>query len=117
MIGKIITSENIPTQLTKRMVKKGISVTNTYKVVCAAFNHHGELLGIVSNTFRNDNVKPARFAGYHAEMRAIHRWGLAIKSMIIMRIGRSGDILPIDCCPKCESVLNKLEIKVFKVRV
>jgi len=117
VIGKFVAADTISPQLTTRMIKKGISVINTYKVVCAAFNHHGDLLGIVSNTFRNDNVKPARFAGYHAEMRALHRWGTAIKSLVLMRTGRSGDILPIDCCPKCEAVLNKLEIKVFKIRV
>ncbi len=116
MFGKKIDSSKIPPVLLDRMIKKGLgNVFNTYRVVCAAYNKRGELLGITTNSFRRDPIPLAKYSNCHCEMKALHRWGGSIKSMVIMRIGHGGDIRPIECCPKCEAVLKKCGIKVFTI--
>lgn len=117
MFGKSIDVSDIPASTVDRMRKKGMSCDmHTYRVVCAAYNKRNELLGITTNTFRRDNVPRKRFAGYHCEMKALHRWGSSLKTIVLMRLGHSGDILPIDCCPKCEAVLKKCGIRVLKIK-
>ena len=106
----------ISPSILEKMTRKGMSNRlSTYKVVCAAFNHHGEMLGVTVNGYRRENLSPGRYTGYHCEMKALHRWGNSIAEMVIMRLGNSGDILPIDCCPKCRAVLDKCGIKVLKI--
>ena len=80
-----------------------------------AFNKKGEVLGVVSNGFRNENVKPGRYCGNHVEKRLIARYGNLISKIILMRIGRAGAILPIEPCPKCRKLLDKYGIKVATV--
>ena len=113
---KEITPNDIPPSLLERMRKKGLNVSNNYKVVVAAFTKRGNCLGIVSNSYRKDNITPARFSGYHSEMKALHKWGPAVDTLVLMRVGRSGEIRPIDCCPKCAAVLKKCGVKVLKLQ-
>jgi hypothetical protein len=35
---------------------------------------------------------------------------------VLLRIGRGGDILPIDPCEKCQKLLDKYGIKVVTVK-
>jgi len=117
MFGKPTKPYKIYPWLLERMVKKGMSnKRSTYRVVCAAFNHHNELLGITVNGYRRENLTPGKYTGYHCEMKALHRWGNSVAKIVLMRLGNTGDVLPIDCCPKCEAVLRKCGIRVEKVR-
>ena len=80
-----------------------------------AFDKKGDILGVVSNGFRINNVKPAKYSGDHVEKKLIGRYGNLISKILLMRIGRAGAILPIDPCPKCQKILDKYGIKVITV--
>lgn len=106
---------SIDSQLQKRMHRKAHSSPSQYHLACAAFNKKGELLGVTTNSFRKSNIMIRKYSGYHCEMKAVHRWGMKIKSILLLRIGNGGDILPIQACPKCRKVLDKLNIKVVEI--
>ena len=38
--------------------------------------------------------------------------GRKLKKIVIIRIGKSGKLLPIDPCKVCQKVANKLKIKI-----
>jgi hypothetical protein len=46
----------------------------------------------------------------------MERYGTNIKTIIIMRIGNAGDILPIDPCPKCAKLAAKYGITIIPVK-
>lgn len=53
-----------------------------------------------------------RGKGIHAERELIKKYGKAIKKIVIIRSGRSQGILPIEPCPICQKVIDKLNIKI-----
>ena len=53
--------------------------------------------------------------GDHCEARLIRRYRGNIKTIIIMRIGNAGDILPIDPCPACKSLAEKYGITILTI--
>lgn len=112
---KKIASEDIPSPLFERMMAKCHASPSQYHLSVAAFDKKGDLLGVVSNSFRRDRLPALRFSGAHAEMRAVHRWGPKIKTMILMRVGNGGAVRPIECCEKCAAVMKKMGIKVISV--
>ena len=81
-----------------------------------AFNKKGEILGIVSNGLRADNVKPGKYCGDHVEKKLIARYGTLVSRIVLMRIGRGGAILPIEPCEKCRKLLEKYGISVSTVK-
>jgi hypothetical protein len=111
-----ISASAIDPHLFSRMSKKAAAGPSQYHLSVAAFDKKGDLLGVVSNSFRRDRIAPVKYSGAHAEMRAIHRWGPKIKTLLLMRIGNKGDVLPIDCCPKCAAVLAKMGIKAIALQ-
>ena len=102
--------------LKKVVFKKSTHSPSHMRMAGVAFNKKGEVLGIVSNGFRINNVKPARGSGEHVETKLIRRYGNLISRIIIMGIGRGGAILPIDPCNKCQKLLSKYGIKVSTVK-
>ena len=70
------------------------------------------------NSFRKGlysiDPKTGSYKGIHAEQAAIKKFGKSIKTIVIIWTGASGDILPIDCCPTCRALCNKLGIKVLE---
>ena len=101
--------------LQKTVFKKATHSPSHIRMAGVAFNKKGEVLGVVSNGFRQDNVRPARYSGEHVEKRLIARYGSLISKIVLMRIGRAGAILPIEPCPKCRKLLDKYGIKVATV--
>lgn len=96
--------------------KKATHSPSHIRMAGVAFSRKGEVLGIVSNGFRANNIVPARYSGEHVERKLIARYGNLISKIVLMRIGRGGAILPIDPCPKCQKLLDKYGIKVSTVR-
>lgn len=95
--------------------KKATHSPSHLRMAGVAFNKKGEILGIMSNGFRQENIKPGRFCGDHVEKKLIARYGSLISKIILMRIGRAGAILPIDPCPKCQKLLDKYGIKAMTI--
>lgn len=98
----------------------------SYKVSAVAFDKHGDILGhMTSSISRKVSYEEYRKqckngigrsgTGEHAERRLMQRYGSLIKTILICRVGRKGDILPIDPCKKCLEVADKLGIRIISV--
>lgn len=99
-----------------RMKKKAAASPSQYRISCVALNSSGDVLGFTTNKFRKDNIEPFYGSGLHAEQYCLARYGsLDVKTLIIMRIGNAGDILPIDPCPQCQKMAAKMGVKIFSV--
>lgn len=92
----------------------------TYKISAIAFDKYGDVLGHVTNSHSRFDILQQDPIGrpgtaIHAERRLCARYGSNIKTIVICRIGRSGNILPIDPCPTCRRVAKKLGAKIVSV--
>lgn len=94
-----------------RLYKKAAKTTCRFKISAAALNYKDEVLGIVNNSHRF--VKYG--GGLHAERKLMDRYGKNIKTIIIMRIGNSGNLLPIEPCQTCKDIADKLNIKIISI--
>lgn len=82
-----------------------------FKISAIALDHNGKVLAYAINQPRFD----WKGGGYHAEMLALRKGGPRTKTIILCRVGGNGKILPIQPCPACRKVLNRLKIKVCSV--
>lgn len=114
---KYIKPNDVNAPLLTQMMKKAASNSSQYHLAAAAFDKKGTLLSISTNSFRRDSIGIHKHSGYHAEMKLIHRHGPKMKSILLLRIGNAGDILPIDPCPKCAAVLQKMGIRIIPIRL
>ena len=101
--------------LLKKAIKKAVKSPKilTYRVVALGFDKKGDFIGLKTNKIgklKAINMGPGK--GIHAERELIKRYGKRIKKIIIIRSGRTGTLLPIDPCPVCKKIINKLGIKV-----
>lgn len=115
-MSKYIKPDDVNAPLLLQMKKKAASNSSQYHLAAAAFDKKGTLLSISTNSFRRDDIGIRKYSGYHAEMKLLHRHGLQMKSILLLRIGNNGDVLPIDPCPKCAAVLKKMGIKITPIR-
>lgn len=101
----------------KRLLKEAASRSpGRFRIGGIAFNKKGEILGIAHNSFHKNNLTGDRKGtGDHCEARLIRRYRDNIKTIVIMRIGNAGDILPIDPCPACQALCDKYGITVLTI--
>jgi hypothetical protein len=98
-----------------RLTKKATQTKTCYRISAMAFNKKGEFLGAATNSFQTDGRRPGKGCGIHAERRLISRYKYNIRTIIICRIGWSGDILAIDACKTCQKIADKMGIKIISV--
>lgn len=101
--------------LIEKLKNKADQALTSYRVSAIAFSKKGEILGSATNSFRIDGRPDGKGSGVHAERRLMSRYGNHIKTIVICRIGRSGDILPIEPCNVCQKVADKMGIKIISV--
>lgn len=100
----------------RRLHKKCLQSPSQYRIACVALNKKGEVIGYTTNKFRKDNIKPLIGSGLHAEAISLAKYyPLGLKTLIIMRIGLSGAILPIDPCEDCQKMARKLGVTIRSV--
>ena len=58
---------------------------------------------------------PMKGKGLHAEMALMKKYGARIKTIIICRVGNSGNLLPIDPCSACAELAGKLGITIVSI--
>lgn len=91
----------------------------TYKVSAIAFDKKGNILGHTTNKHSKWDVldygEGRAGTAIHAERSLIERYSNHIKTILICRVGRSGEILPIDPCPACRKAAAKYGIKIISV--
>jgi len=105
--------------LAKTLIQTAVHSPCNYRIGAIAFDKKGDVLGNACNTFRMGSKfigeQNRKGTGFHAEARLIKRYKTNIKTILIMRIGNSGNILPINPCPACAKLAEKLGIKIVTV--
>jgi cytidine deaminase len=95
----------------KHAINKAMQSPSKYKISAIGLDHRGKVLGSTFNSLRFNRYG----GGLHAEMRLIQRYRNNVKTIILCRVGRSGNILPIQPCERCAKVLTKKNITVITV--
>ena len=94
-----------------RLIKKAEQSNCKFRVAAMALDKKGNLIGLSRNTRRF----PRRGGGIHAEMALMAQYGKNIHTIIICRIGRGGDLRPLEACAKCQAKANELGITIRTV--
>ena len=106
----------IDPSLFMRMKKKASASPSQYRISCVALDKKGDVIGYTTNGFRKDNIRLIYGSGLHSEAICLAKYyPLGAKTLIIMRIGNAGDVLPIDPCEQCQKMANKLGVKILSV--
>lgn len=91
----------------------------TYKVSAVAFDKKGNILGHATNKHSKWDVldygEGRAGTAMHAERILIKRYSQNIKTILICRVGRSGELRPIDPCPACKKAAEKYGIKIMSI--
>ena len=91
--------------------KKAGQSYSKYKISAIALDKGGNVLATAVNRPRFSR----KGGGVHAEMIAIRKGGPKTHSIMICRVGNSGNLLDISPCENCQKILDKLGIKVYSV--
>jgi len=100
-------------QLIKQLQQKANQSISKFKVAAFGINMKGECVSKACNHFRFGH----KGGGIHAEMRIMKEAARKrIKTILICRVGRGGDLLPIDACPVCQQKADELGIKIISIK-
>ena len=99
-----------------QLIRKAEQSTSTYRIGAIAFDRRGKYLGRSCNKTCNKFDVHGKSRSFHAEMILMNRYGNRIGTIVICRIGGSGDLLPIDPCPVCLSKAEKLGITITTIQ-
>lgn len=112
---------DVPFMLEQLLKEKASHSPCTYRISAVAFDRKGDILGHVTNSHSlNWNILEKQDVGragtaLHAEKRLIAQYGQLIKTIVICRVGRGGDLRPIDPCPACQKAASKYGIKIVSL--
>lgn len=112
---------NISPALVDLLKQKATHSDCAYKVSAVCFDRKGNMLGHVTNKHSAWDVVKKTGSGRagtakHAERLLISRYGKNIKTIIIARVGQSGELLCIDSCPVCQKIAKKYGIKIISIK-
>lgn len=97
--------------LLKKAIQKAKQSNSKYKISAIGFTKKFDYIGMTKNNVAN----LPRGGGHHAEHRLILKYGKSIKYIALVRVGHSGELLPIDPCKSCQRLIDLLEIKVITI--
>lgn len=103
---------NLVPRMKKKLKPNENKTPLKYKIAALAVTKKGNILDIKYNNFRM-GLSNRKGAGLHAEQDLIHKYGNQIDTIYILRIGKSGDCLPIHPCETCKSIAEKRGIKII----
>ena len=112
---------NISSALVSLLKEKASHSSCTYKISAVAFDKKGNVLGHVTNKHSCwDVVEKEKGVGRagtarHAERLLISKFGKQIKTIVIARIGNSGQLRCIDPCMSCQKIAKKYKIKIISI--
>lgn len=101
--------------------EKASNSSCTYKISAIALDSKGNVLGHAVNQHSHGwNVLEKYNVGrpgtaMHAERRLLSQYAGVVKTIIICRVGRSGNIRPIDPCEACQKAARKYGVKIMSV--
>jgi len=92
-------------------IKKALTSSCRYRISALGFNKRGELVATTTN-------KPRFYrkgGGVHAEMALMLGHPKSLKTILICRVGKNGDLAQIDPCVTCNMKAAELGIKIITV--
>lgn len=103
------------------LTKKAKRSPCTYKISGIAYSKKGNVLGTATNSHSKWDVMshlPLGRAGTaeHCERVLMKKFKNQIRTIVLCRVGRSGNVLPIDPCPVCAKLAKKYGITIKTVR-
>ena len=111
---------NISPAIVSLLKEKASKSDCTYKVSAIAFDKKGNVLGHMTNKHSTWNVisktgKGRPGTARHSERLLMERYAGVVKTIMIARVGNSGELRPIDPCPACRKVAAKLGVKIISI--
>lgn len=92
-----------------RAIRKAMKSDCKYRISAVGLDHKGDLISISHNKHRFSHEG----GSYHAEMLLMARYGKNLKTIIIYRVNKLGDLLPIAPCRACANKAEELGIKII----
>ena len=80
-----------------------------------AFDKRGEFIGRAFNGLPPDGLEGKPGIGVHAEYKLMMKYGDLLKTIVISRIGHSGEWRPIKPCHNCQKLAEKLGVKLITI--
>ena len=96
----------------ERAIKKAEQSQCHYRVSAVGFNKRGEMVGSACNLARFSR----QGGGKHAEAVLISKYRSSLKTILICRINKSGELLPIEPCDNCSALAAKYGIEIKTVK-
>ena len=99
-------------QLKKHLIRKATQSISKFPIAALGFNKSGDCVAKETNKPRFNR----QGGGRHAE-REIMRYAKkrGVVHIIICRIGKNMELLPIDPCDVCQKIADKLQIKISTI--
>jgi len=95
----------------QRAIQKAKRSPCRYKISCIGLNKQGQPIVYSSNSPRFKKVG----GSVHAEMAMMKRYPKVVRTIVLVRVSKSGCLLPIDPCPTCARKARELGIKIVSV--
>jgi hypothetical protein len=89
--------------------KKAAQSTCRFKISAIGLDKKNDIIGSTFNAPRFNRLG----GGLHAEMRLMARYGKNLKTILILRVGNNGTVLPIHPCRTCAEKAKSLGIKII----
>lgn len=96
----------------KRAINKALTSQCKYCVSALGFNRRGELIYSASNRPRFSREG----GSVHAEMGVMLKAGPGLRTIVLCRANRAGDLLPISPCHTCAKKAEELGIKIITLQ-
>ena len=97
--------------LRQRVIKKGKKSICRFSVVAVGINKRGTVISIKTNRPRFSK----KSGGIHAEMGVMIECPKSLCRILIARINKKGEFLPIDPCSTCLRKAKDLNIKIDRM--
>ena len=98
-------------QILARAIKKAVKSPCKFRIAAVGLDHRGQAIVSAVNTYRFGTRK-----GIHAEMAVMCNAPKSLRTIVIVRVNRKGELMPIDPCPTCASKAAELGIQIRTLR-
>lgn len=109
-----LSSNSFPIIL-KRLGKKAAQSKSKYRISAMGFDYRGEFVAQAFNGVPPEGVESKIGAGIHAEAKLMRKYGTLVKTILISRIGHTGEWRPIEPCPRCRALAKRLGVKLVTI--
>jgi hypothetical protein len=95
-----------------RLIKKAQSSPCTYKISAIGIDNKGRVIDCCNNHQRFSHEG----GGVHSEAKLIARNPRSLRTIIICRVNKTGDLLPIDPCESCKRIATNHNITIKSIQ-